>query len=148
MTTNQELRSEALKRLLADSYSLYLKTQKFHWNVTGPMFLTLHNFFETQYKELATAIDEIAERLRALGVTAPGSFTQFMTLAAVTEDTGTPSAVEMIRRLLSDQETIGASARRLADAAAAVGDEGSADLAVRRRLVHQKSAWMLRSQLE
>ncbi|NNE44815.1 MAG: DNA starvation/stationary phase protection protein [Gemmatimonadetes bacterium] len=138
----------ALSGLLADSYTLYLKTQSYHWNVTGPMFTTLHTLFETQYTELAMAIDEIAERIRALGAPSPGSFSQFADLAAVKEDRGVPAATDMIRNLLADQEAVAEAAKKVARAGEAAGDDASVDLGVRRQDVHQKSAWMLRSHLD
>lgn len=138
----------ALSQLLADSYTLYVKTHSYHWNVTGPMFTTLHTLFETEYTELALAVDEIAERIRALGAPAPGSYTQFQALATVQEDTGVPAAVEMIRNLVADQEKIAASARALVRAATEAEDDASTDLGVRRIDVHEKNAWMLRSHLE
>jgi starvation-inducible DNA-binding protein len=138
----------ALSSLLASSYTLYLKTHNYHWNVTGPMFTTLHTLFETQYTELATAIDEIAERIRAVGAFAPGSYSAFAKLSSVQEETGRPEAKEMIRVLTADQETVAASARQVIEAAEAVGDQASADLATRRLDIHQKNAWMLRSHLE
>jgi starvation-inducible DNA-binding protein len=134
--------------LLASSYTLYLKTHNYHWNVTGPMFTTLHTLFETNYTELATAVDEIAERIRALGAFALGSYSAFSQLSAVKEDTGRPDAKEMIRVLVADQEVIGDSARRVIAAAEDAGDQASADLATRRLDVHEKTAWMLRSHLE
>jgi len=140
--------AQAAADLLADSYTLYLKTHNYHWNVTGPMFTTLHTLFETQYTELALAVDEIAERIRAVGERAPGSYTEFAQRAKVKEVTGTPSAIEMIEDLTSDQDTVAAAARRLHGVAAAAGDEASADLAVQRMNVHEKNAWMLRSHLE
>ena len=138
----------ALSTLLASSYTLYLKTHNYHWNVTGPMFTTLHTMFETQYTELALAVDEIAERIRALGAFAPGSYSAFAKLTAVKEETGRPEAKEMIRNLVSDQDTVAASARSVIEAAEAVRDQASADLATRRLQVHEKNAWMLRSHLE
>ena len=139
---------EALEELLADSYTLYLKSHSYHWNVTGPMFTTLHTLFETQYTELALAVDEIAERIRALGAPAPGSYSQFVERAKVKEDTGVPRAEDMIRNLVADQELVTAAARRVARAAEEVQDDASVDLGVRRIDVHEKSAWMLRSHLE
>ncbi|MDJ0852836.1 MAG: Dps family protein [Myxococcota bacterium] len=139
---------DGLGRLLADSYTLYLKTHNFHWNVTGPMFTTLHTLFETQYNDLALAVDEIAERIRALGAPAPGSYTEFAALAAVKEAAGGEPATDMIRLLVADQETVTASARRVVEAAEACGDQASGDLGVRRIDVHEKNAWMLRSHLE
>jgi starvation-inducible DNA-binding protein len=148
MTGNKKAVVKSLGGLLADSYTLYLKTHNYHWNVTGPMFTTLHTLFETHYTELALAVDEIAERIRALGAPAPGSYSQFMEMAGIKEDTGTPNAKEMIRNLLADQESVTASARRVVEAAEAAGDEASVDLGVRRIQVHEKNAWMLRSHLE
>lgn len=137
-----------LARLLADSYSLYVKTHNFHWNVTGPMFQTLHEMFEQQYTELAEAVDEIAERIRALGSPAPGSYTQFSRLTSVPEETGTPDAQEMIRQLVADQETVVRTAREVFPAVDRASDEPTADLLTRRMQVHEKTAWMLRSLLE
>lgn len=138
----------ALGGLLADSYTLYLKTHSYHWNVTGPMFSTLHTLFETQYTELALAVDEIAERIRALGAPAPGSYTQFTQAARVKEDQGVPAATAMIENLVADHGTVADSARRLVKAAGEAGDDASVDLGVRRIEVHEKAAWMLRSHLE
>ncbi|MEZ6195627.1 MAG: Dps family protein [Planctomycetota bacterium] len=139
---------DALSRLLADSYTLYTKTHNFHWNVTGPMFTTLHTLFETQYTELALAVDEIAERIRALGAKAPGSYTEFGKIATVKEATGTYAATEMIEILVADQAKIAASAKAVIEAAGAAGDEVSVDLGVQRTNVHEKNAWMLRVHLE
>jgi starvation-inducible DNA-binding protein len=139
---------EELSHLLADSYTLYLKTHNFHWNVTGPMFTTLHTLFETQYNELALAVDEIAERIRTLGARAPGSYAEFAQLTAVKEAKGTTPATQMVRQLTADQATLAAAAQRVVQAAQAAGDEASADLGIRRMQVHQKNAWMLRSHLE
>lgn len=139
---------EALSALLASSYTLYLKTHNYHWNVTGPMFTTLHTLFETEYTELATAVDEIAERIRALGAFAPGSYSAFAKLSTVKEENGRPEAKEMIRVLVSDQEAVASSARRVIEAAEVANDQASADLATRRLDVHEKNAWMLRSHLE
>lgn len=139
---------DALSALLASSYILYLKTQNYHWNVTGPMFTTLHTMFETQYTELAMAVDEIAERIRALGAFAPGSFSAFTVLSSVKEETGRPDAKKMIRTLVADQEKIAELARAVIEAAEAIRDQASADLATRRLDVHGKNAWMLRSHLE
>jgi starvation-inducible DNA-binding protein len=140
--------AEALSQLLADSYTLYLKTHNFHWNVTGPMFTTLHTLFETQYTELALAVDEIAERIRALGIRAPGSYKEFAGLARVKDAEGTPKAEEMIRVLVADLATVGESAKNVFAAAEEAGDQASGDLAVRRMEVIEKNAWMLRSHLE
>ena len=139
---------DALSTLLASSYTLYLKAQNYHWNVTGPMFGTLHDVFEEQYTELATAIDEIAERIRALGAIAPGSFSAFAEFSAVREETGNPDAMEMVRVLMADNEAVAAAARQVIEAAEASGDHASEDLAVGRVSVHDKNAWMLRSHLE
>ncbi|RIL08112.1 MAG: DNA starvation/stationary phase protection protein [Proteobacteria bacterium] len=139
---------EAASKLLADSYTLYLKTHNYHWNVTGPMFTTLHTMFETQYTELALAVDEIAERIRALGAMAPGSYTEFARLAAVKEARRVPKATEMIRDLVSDSETVAKTASALVEAAQKAGDEASADLGIRRIQAHEKNAWMLRSHLQ
>ena len=138
---------DTLAELLADSYTLYLKTHNYHWNVTGPMFSTLHTLFETQYMELALAVDEIAERIRALGENAPGSYTEFARLAAVKEAKGVPKALDMIRELAGDCDTVAKTAAALVAAAQAAGDEASADLGIRRIQVTQKNAWMLRSHL-
>ena len=139
---------EQLEKLLADSYTLYLKTHNYHWNVTGPMFTSLHTLFETQYTELAIAVDEIAERIRTLGARAPGSYSEFMALATVKEDTTSPKATQMIEALVADQHTIAAAAKAVGDAAADAGDDATADLATRRIDIHQKNAWLLRSHLE
>lgn len=139
---------EPLSILLASSYTLYLKTHNYHWNVTGPMFTTLHALFMTQYSELALAVDEVAERIRTLGAPAPGSYTAFAKLSRVKEETGHPDAKAMIKQLVADQQTIADVARAVFDAAEKAGDQVSADLATRRMDVHGKNAWMLRSHLE
>ena len=136
-----------LSKLLADSYSLYLKTHNYHWNVTGPQFNTLHQMFEQQYTELATAVDEIAERIRALGVRAPGSYTAFAGLTKIEEGTGEESAEEMIRQLVVGQEAVVRTAREAFPAAEEASDEPSADLLTQRMHIHEKNAWMLRSML-
>jgi starvation-inducible DNA-binding protein len=138
----------ALSRLLASSYTLYLKTHNFHWNVKGPMFTTLHTLFELEYTELALAVDAIAERIRSVGAPAPGTYTAFQQLSAVKERPGVPSAKEMIKQLVRDQGIVAESARELLRAAAAAGDDASEDLAVQRIQVHEKNAWMLRSHLD
>lgn len=140
--------AQALTRLLADSYTLYLKTHNFHWNVTGPMFTTLHTLFEQEYQDLALAVDEIAERIRALGHRAPGSHTEFAKLAKIQESTDAPEAREMVRQLVADQEKVVEAARAVVDAADEAGDDASEDLAIGRIHVHEKNAWMLRSHLE
>ena len=134
-----------LSRLLADTYTLYLKTHNFHWNVTGPMFNTLHLMFEQQYAELATAVDEIAERIRALGVATPGSYSQYAELSSIREETGVPAAEDMIRQLVADQEAVVRTARSVFPAAETARDEPTADLLTQRMQVHEKTAWMLRS---
>ena len=139
---------DELSKLLANSYTLYLKTQNYHWNVTGPMFTTLHTLFETQYTELALAIDEIAERIRARGAFAPGSGSEFARLSAVAEDNGRTPAKRMIGNLVADQQKAGDAARRVIEAAEAVDDQASVDLGTRRLEVHEKNAWMLRVHLE
>jgi starvation-inducible DNA-binding protein len=139
---------ETLEQLLASSYTLYLKTHNYHWNVTGPMFTTLHTLFELQYTELALAVDEIAERIRTLGAFAPGSYSAFTALSAVTEETGRPVATAMITQLVADQATIAAAARAVVVAAEKAGDTVSADLGTRRIQAHEKNAWMLRSHLD
>jgi len=138
----------ALSKLLADSYTLYLKTHNYHWNVTGPMFTSLHTLFETQYSDLALAVDEVAERIRTLGAPAPGSYTAFSRLATIEEENGNPNATTMISNLVADQVTIANSARAVIEVAEAAGDQATADLATRRLDVHEKNAWMLRSHLE
>ena len=140
--------AEGLSRLLADSYTLYLKTHNYHWNVTGPQFSTLHTLFEQQYTELALAVDDIAERIRALGYPAPGSYTAFAALSSVPEETGAPNATDMIQRLVEGQETIVRTARGVFPLVDAANDEPSADLLTQRMQVHEKNAWMLRSLLE
>ncbi len=144
----QKMITEGLARLLADTYTLYLKTHNFHWNVKGPMFTTLHTLFEQEYTELASAVDEIAERIRALGAAAPGSYQQFAELSSIKEETGVPSAEDMIRQLVDGQETVIATARGVFPVAEEAGDEASVDLLTQRMRTHEKNAWMLRSHLE
>jgi starvation-inducible DNA-binding protein len=144
---DRETIAAGLSRLLADSYTLYLKTHNFHWNVTGPQFNTLHLMFEGQYTELAGAVDEIAERIRALGVKAPGSYSEFSEMTSITDGTGEESAEEMIRQLAIGQETIVRTAREAFPAADAAHDEPTADLLTQRMQIHEKNAWMLRSML-
>ncbi len=139
--------AEGLSRLLADSYTLYLKTHNYHWNVTGPLFNTLHTMFETQYTELAAAVDEIAERIRALGEPAPGSYAAFAELTSIREETGQPTAEEMIAELVKGQETVTRTAREVFPIADAANDEPTADLLTQRMQLHEKNAWMLRSML-
>jgi starvation-inducible DNA-binding protein len=140
--------AEGLSRLLADSYTLYLKTHKFHWNVTGPMFQTLHLMFETQYTELATAVDSIAERIRALGFFAPGSYAEFAKLSSIKENDGMPKAEDMIRLLVEGQEAVVRTARSVFPIAEKASDEATADLLTQRIQLHEKTAWMLRSLLD
>jgi starvation-inducible DNA-binding protein len=137
-----------LSKLLADSYTLYLKTHNYHWNVTGPLFNTLHLMFEQQYTELAAAVDEIAERIRALGVAAPGSYKAFSAFATVEEARGDETAEEMIRELVIGQEAVVRTARDVFPTADRASDEPTADLLTQRMQVHEKNAWMLRSMLE
>ncbi len=139
--------ADGLARLLADTYTLYLKTHNFHWNVTGPMFNALHLMFETQYAELAAAVDGIAERIRALGLPAPGSYAQFAERTSIQEETGIPSADEMIAQLVKDQETVARTARSIFPAADKAEDEPTADLLTQRMQIHEKTAWMLRSMI-
>lgn len=137
----------ALSKLLADTYTLYLKTQGFHWNVMGARFYELHKLFEEQYTELAAANDEIAERIRALGATAPASYGAFKRLATIAEETGAPAAEDMLRQLLADNRSAVRSAQAVVDAAGTQDDVGSADLATQRIRSHEKAAWMLESLL-
>jgi starvation-inducible DNA-binding protein len=137
-----------LARLLADSYTLYLKTHNYHWNVTGPQFNTLHTMFEAQYTELAIAVDDVAERIRALGVKAPGSYKDFANLTTIEESAGGESAEDMIRQLMEGQEAVARTARNAFPAADAANDEPTADLLTQRMQVHEKTAWMLRSMLD
>ncbi|CCG41612.1 Dps family protein [Magnetospirillum molischianum] len=137
-----------LSRMLADTYTLYLKTHNFHWNVTGPMFNTLHLMFEAQYTELALAVDLIAERIRALGFPAPGSYRQFADLTSISEETTVPSAEDMIRQLVKDQEAVVRTARSIFPVVDEAHDEPTADLLTQRMQVHEKTAWMLRSLLD
>jgi starvation-inducible DNA-binding protein len=140
--------AEGLSRMLADSYTLYLQTHKFHWNVTGPMFQTLHLMFETQYNELALAVDLIAERIRALGYFAPGSYAEFAKLASIKEVEGVPRAEEMIRLLVAGQEAVVRTARAVFPTAEEAGDQATVDLLTQRMQLHEKTAWMLRSLLD
>ncbi len=140
--------AEGLSRLLADSYTLYLTTHNFHWNVTGPMFQTLHTMFETQYTELAMAVDLIAERIRSLGFPAPGTYKEFAKLTSIEEPEGVPSAEEMIQQLVEGQEAVVRTARSIFPVVEKANDEVSADLLTQRMQLHEKTAWMLRSLLE
>ncbi|MCM2549883.1 Dps family protein [Burkholderia glumae] len=140
--------ADGLSRLLADTFSLYLKTHYFHWNVTGPMFNTLHLMFEEQYNELWLAVDSIAERIRTLGVVAPGTYGDFAKLTSVPEASGVPVAEDMIRQLVEGHETVVRTARALFPDADSAGDEPTADLLTQRLQTHEKTAWMLRSLLQ
>lgn len=138
---------DGVSRLQADTYTLYLKTHNYHWNVTGPMFQTLHLMFETQYNELWLAIDLVAERIRSLGAPAPGSYAQFAALTSIKEADGVPEATAMIRDLVEGHEAVARTARKVLPAAEAGGDEVTVDLITQRLTVHEKTAWMLRSLL-
>ncbi|MBO3277260.1 Dps family protein [Pseudomonas schmalbachii] len=140
--------AEGLSRLLADTYTLYLKTHNFHWNVTGPMFNTLHLMFEGQYNELALAVDSIAERIRALGFPAPGTYAAYARLSSIKEEEGVPEAKEMIKQLVQGQEAVVRTARSIFPLIDKVSDEPTADLLTQRMQVHEKTAWMLRSLLD
>ena len=138
-----------LSKLLADTYTLYLTTHNFHWNVTGPMFNTLHAMFMAQYTELWTAVDPIAERIRSLGHPAPGSYAQFGKLSSLTDaPTEPPKAMEMVRILMQGHEAVARTARAVFVLADDCGDQPSADLLTQRLQIHEKTAWMLRSLLE
>jgi len=140
--------AEGLSGLLADSYTLYLMTHNFHWNVTGPMFNTLHLMFMAQYTEQWNALDLIAERIRALGYPAPGTYKEFVKLGSIQEIEGVPKALEMIRHLVAAQEATARTARRLFPVVEKANDQPTADLLTQRLEVHEKTAWMLRSLLE
>ena len=137
-----------LSRLLADTFTLYLKTHNFHWNVTGPMFNTLHLMFETQYNELWLANDQIAERIRSLGYPAPGTYAEYVKLASVKETPGQPKADEMVKLLVEGNEAVVRTARSVFPMVDKAGDEPTADLLTQRMQIHEKNAWMLRSLLE
>ena len=140
--------AQGLSHLLADTYTLYLKTHNFHWNVKGPMFQTLHLMFETQYNELALAVDAIAERIRALGHPAPGSYVCFARLSSIKEAKGVPTATKMISDLVAGQEAVVRTARQIFPTVEKAGDEPTGDLLTQRMQIHEKTAWMLRSLLE
>lgn len=145
---DREQIAHGLSRLLADSYTLYLKTHNFHWNVTGPMFNTLHVMFMDQYTELWNALDLIAERIRALGFPAPGTYSEFVKLTVITESVGVPKATEMIQQLVDGQEAVIRTARSIFPIVDQANDQPSADLLAQRLQIHEKNAWMLRSLLE
>ena len=140
--------ARGLSRVLADTYTLYLETHNFHWNVTGPMFQTLHLMFETHYNELALAVDLVAERIRALGFPAPGTYRQFRELSKIPEVDGVPKAQHMIRLLVQGHETVARTAREVFQSAESANDQPTCDLLTQRMQVHEKTAWMLRSLLE
>ena len=154
MTTATELKrpqhdvAAALSRALADTYTLYLQTHNFHWNVTGPQFYALHKMFEEQYQEMAAAVDEIAERIRAIGRPAPGTYAEFGRLSAIREVNGVPEWPVMVRTLVEGNETLVRTLEAARQAAAAAGDEGTVDLMVQRTQTHEKNAWMLRATIE
>jgi starvation-inducible DNA-binding protein len=137
--------ADGLSRLLADTYTLYLKTQGYHWNVEGPMFRSLHLMFEEEYMELRDAADEIAERIRALGHPSPGSYSEFSKLSSVSDEEGVPEAMEMVRKLVAGHEAVIKTARGLVETAEDAGDVATADMATGRIEIHEKTAWMLRS---
>jgi starvation-inducible DNA-binding protein len=142
---DREAVAEGLKRLLADSYTLYLQTHNFHWNVTGPHFRELHLMFEEHYTELATAVDEIAERIRTLGVAAPGTYQSFTKHTTITEVEGVPMAQEMVKILTSSHEQVVSTARDVLSLAQQADDESTASLVSDRMRIHEKTAWMLRA---
>lgn len=146
-TENNHNAIDGLSLMLADTYVLYLKTQNFHWNVTGPHFSALHKMFEDQYRQLAEAVDVIAERIRALKAPAPASFTQFLKLASLEEADNNLSADEMVQELLNDHESIAKSISKLFVIMQQCGDEVTLDMLIERKNEHDKTAWMLRSTL-
>lgn len=143
-TQRQEI-AQGLSRLLADTYTLYLKTHYYHWNVTGPMFQTLHLMFEQHYQEMWAAVDLIAERIRALGVFAPGTYAEFSKLTVIEEDNGVPKADDMIRSLVKGHETVIRTARSIFPVVEKASDQPSIDVLTQRMQIHEKTAWMLRS---
>lgn len=147
-TEQRQAIADGLSRLLADTYTLYLKTHNYHWNVTGPMFNTLHLMFETQYNELALAVDLIAERIRALGHIAPGTYAAYSRLSSIKEEESIPQAQDMIRQLMEGQEAVVRTARSIFPVVNEASDEPTADLLTQRMQIHEKNAWMLRSMLE
>ncbi|MBK1699004.1 Dps family protein [Rhodovibrio salinarum] len=139
--------ADGLARVLAGSYTLYLKTHNYHWNVEGPNFKGLHDLFEEQYTDLAEAVDEVAERIRALGHYAPGSFAEFAQLSVISEETGQPDAMTMVRQLADDQDSIANTCRQVLQTAEDAGDAATDDLLATRVQTHEKNAWMLRAYL-
>lgn len=144
-TQHRQKVADELAHFLADTYSLYLKTQNFHWNVTGPLFYSLHKMFEEQYQELAAAVDDIAERIRSLGCFAPASFSQFSQLASIKDEKSSLTAETMVSKLIKDHETLAQEAMHLIATAQKAHDEGTADLLIQRLKAHEKTAWMLKS---
>ena len=140
--------ADGLSRVLADTFTLYLTTHNYHWNVTGPMFNTLHLMFEDQYNELWVAVDLLAERIRALGRPAPGTYTQFAALTSITEAEGVPTAEAMLLDLVNGNEAVAKTAREVFEIADDANDQSTADLLTQRLQVHEKVAWMLRSMLQ
>lgn len=147
-TQQREQIAKSLAKVQADTYTLYLKTHNFHWNVTGPMFQTLHLMFEQQYNELWTAVDAVAERIRALGFPAPGTYKQFTALSSIDDEEGVPNSQDMIRQLVKGHETTARTARGAFQIAETANDQPSCDLLTQRMQIHEKTAWMLRSLLE
>jgi starvation-inducible DNA-binding protein len=147
-TPDREKIADGLAKLLADTYSLYLKTHNFHWNVEGPMFNTLHLMFMEQYTELWNALDAVAERIRSLGYPAPGTYSEFARLTSIEETAGVPEALDMVRLLVAGHEAVARTARATFPAAEKGRDESTADLLTQRLQVHEKTAWMLRSLLK
>ncbi len=147
-SSDREAIAQGVGELLADTYTLYLKTHNFHWNIVGPRFHDLHLMFEAQYTELSTAVDEVAERIRTLGFPAPGTYSQFAKLSSIEETDGVPDAETMVRILTEDNETVVRTARRILPLAQQADDESTASLISDRMVVHEKTAWMLRSLLE
>ncbi len=145
---NREQIATSLSKVQADTYTLYLKTHNYHWNVTGPMFQTLHLMFEQHYNELALAVDAVAERIRALGFPAPGTYRQFASLSSIKEEDGIPKAPDMIRLLVEGHEAVARTARASFTIAADANDQPTCDLLTQRMQIHEKTAWMLRSLLE
>ncbi|MBV6422625.1 MAG: DNA protection during starvation protein 2 [Steroidobacteraceae bacterium] len=145
---DREKIADGLAHVLADTYTLYLKTHAFHWNVEGPMFNTLHLMFMEQYTELWNALDQIAERIRALGFPAPGTYAEFARLTSIEERPGVPEAMEMVRRLVKGHEAVARTVRSGFPAAEKGGDEATVDLLTQRLQIHEKTAWMLRSLLQ
>lgn len=145
---NRDAIVSGLERLLADTYTLYLKTHNFHWNVTGPHFNALHAMFMTQYTEMWAAVDVLAERIRSLGAPAPGSYAEFARLTSIAEADGVPKAMDMVKQLIEGHEAVCRTARSIFPTAEEGGDESTVDLLTQRLQVHEKTAWMLRSLLE